>query len=348
MKALVKTQKGPGFIELQARAVPELPDQDWVKIAVKFTGVCGTDLHVWRDQGIYWAPCILGHEFSGEIVETGSRVKGWKVGDRVVAEPHTKACGQCYLCRQGDIGICREKRSIGWGGVDGSMADYIVMPAHLLHRIPDNVSYKHAALTEPLAIVIHQVLERCRVGFQDFVVVTGSGPIGILAAYMAKKAGAGTVCMTGLNSGKKMRFGVAEKMGVDRIINVQEEDAVAIVHEMTGGRGADVVIETSGSAPAIASAFEMMKIRGRISAIGISGKPEVAIPWNKAIFKAGDVFFNLSSTASAWDTALRLLGNHAEELDPVITDVLALKDWEPAFERLEREEGIKAVFDLSR
>jgi threonine dehydrogenase-like Zn-dependent dehydrogenase len=135
---------------------------------------------------------------------------------------------------------------------------------------------------------------------------------------------------------------------VDRIINVQEEDAVAIVQQMTGGRGADVVIETSGSAPAIASAFEMMKIRGRISAIGISGKPEVAIPWNKAIFKAGDVFFNLSSTASAWDTALRLLENHAKELDPIITDVLALEDWEPAFERLEREEGIKAIFELTR
>ncbi|MEI8207140.1 MAG: alcohol dehydrogenase catalytic domain-containing protein, partial [Kiritimatiellales bacterium] len=311
MKALVKTKKDKGFVELQERPVPVLPDQDWVRIAIKFTGVCGTDLHVWRDRGIYWAPSVMGHEFSGEIVEVGTRVKGWKVGDRVVAEPHTKACGQCYLCRQGDIGICREKRSIGWGGVDGSMADYIVMPAHLLHRIPDNVSYKHAALTEPLAIVIHQVLERCGVAMGDFVVVTGSGPIGILAAYVAKKAGAGTVCMTGLNSGKKMRFSVAEKMGVDRIINVQEEDALSVVQEMTGGIGADVVIETTGSEPAIASAFEMMKIRGRISAIGISSNPEVAIPWNKAILKAGDIFFNFSSTASAWDKALRLLENYA-------------------------------------
>lgn len=345
MKALVKTQKGKGFIELKDVPEPEQPGADGVKVRVKYAGICGTDLHVWKDEGIYWAPCILGHEFSGEIVETGAEVNDWKIGDRVVAEPHTKACGVCYLCRQGDIGICPHKRSIGWGS-DGAMADYIVMPQHLLHRIPEGVSYKHAALTEPLAIVIHQVLERCGIAFQDTVLVTGSGPVGILAGFVAKKAGAGMVCMTGLSSGKKGRFAVAEAMGVDRIINVEEEDAVAVVNKLTDGRGADAVIETSGAAPAIAQALEAVKIRGRVSAIGIAAKETVEIPWNRAIFKACDVYFNLSSKSSAWDKALKMLQHTADELDPVATDVIALKDWEAAFEKILREESIKTLVDL--
>lgn len=345
MKALVKSQKGKGFVSLEDRAVPSAGPGE-VRIRVHYAGVCGTDLHVWNDEGVYWAPCVLGHEFSGEIAEVGEGVDRWKAGDRVVAEPHTKACGVCALCRSGDRGICPEKRSIGWGS-DGAMADYVVMPAHLLHRIPDGVSFRSAALTEPLAIVVHQALERCGIEFQDTVLITGCGPIGLLAAYVARKAGAGPIYMTGMNAGKKARFGAAEALGVDRIVNVEEEDAVEVVRELTNGRGVDVVIETSGAAPAIAQAMEAVRIRGRISAIGISSSDTVAIPWNRAIFKACDVYFNMSSKSSAWDRALRLLAAGTDDLDPVVTDVTTLDRWQEVFEKLQREEGIKALFDLT-
>jgi L-iditol 2-dehydrogenase len=120
---------------------PPIRDDDWVLIRVKAAGVCGTDLHIWHDQFTYWPPVVLGHEFSGEIVETGPKVRNFKAGDRVVAEPHSLACGLCENCRQGRIQLCEHKRSPGWG-IDGAFADYVTMPETLLHRIPGDMSWR--------------------------------------------------------------------------------------------------------------------------------------------------------------------------------------------------------------
>jgi L-iditol 2-dehydrogenase len=185
MRALVKTAKGPGNIEIRDIEKPEIPEDDWVLIKVKAAGVCGTDLHIWHNQFPYRPPVVLGHEFSGMIVETGKEIEGFKVGDRVVAEPHSMACGKCELCRQGKIQICSDKRSPG-RGINGAFAEYIVVPSKLLHKIPEGLSYEMAALAEPMAIAVHQVAERGKINCQDFVAVTGAGPIGILAAFVAK------------------------------------------------------------------------------------------------------------------------------------------------------------------
>ena len=163
MKALMKVAKGPGNIEVRDIPRPTLPGPDWVIIEVKAAGVCGTDLHIWHDQYPYWPPVVMGHEFSGVIAEAGDGVRGFQVGDRVVAEPHSLACGVCPLCRQGKVQICASKRSPGWG-IDGAFTDYVAMPYHLLHRIPDNLSFELAALAEPMAITVHQVSERSVVG----------------------------------------------------------------------------------------------------------------------------------------------------------------------------------------
>ena len=282
MKALVKVAKGPGNMEVRDVPRPTLPAEDWVIIKVKAAGVCGTDLHIWHDQYPYWPPVTLGHEFSGEIVEVGAAVKGFAVGDRVVAEPHSKACGVCSLCRQGKVQICASKRSPGWG-INGAFTDYVAMPYHLLHRIPDGLSYDLAALAEPMAIAIHQISERAGVGLMDNVVVVGAGPIGILSAIVAKHAGANQVIMVGVDAGEKCRFAVAKKVGADVIITSKREDAAARVMELTGGIGADLVIETSGAGPAIASTVSMVKKCGRISAIGLNGKGVVNFPWNDAM-----------------------------------------------------------------
>jgi L-iditol 2-dehydrogenase len=211
MKALVKTAKLPGHVEVKDMPYPTLPAQDWVIVKIQAAGVCGSDLHIWHDTVNYWPPMIMGHEFAGEIVETGMDVTGWKVGDRVVAEPHTMACGKCELCRQGRIQICPRKRSIGWG-LPGTFAEYMAIPAVLLHRIPERLSYDAAALAEPLAITVHQVAERCGIECSDIVLVTGSGPIGILAAFVAKSMGADKVIMTGMNTGTLCRFPVAKSL----------------------------------------------------------------------------------------------------------------------------------------
>lgn len=343
MKALVKYAKGEGNIEIRDVPVPKIPLEDWVLIKVRAAGVCGTDLHIWHDQFPYWPPVIMGHEFSGEIVEVGSQVTDYKPGDRVVAEPHALACGSCALCRQGKIQICPHKRSPGWG-IDGAFTEYLVMPALLLHRLPDGLSYERAALAEPMAITVHQVAERARIDCQDFVVVTGAGPIGIMAAFVAKAMGAGRVVVTGMDSCEFIRFDVARALGADDIINVQKDDPTALVMDWTGGRGADVVIETSGAGPAIAQAVDLVKKTGRISAIGISQKEMVHFPWNKAIYKVIDLLFNMSSSYTSWDRALGLLAGTQKPIDRLITHRTGIENWESVFKDLTEEKGIKALF----
>jgi L-iditol 2-dehydrogenase len=343
MKALMKVGQGAGQIEIRDIPVPAIPKDDWVLIQVKAAGVCGTDLHIWHDQFSYWPPVVLGHEFSGVVVEIGQAVKGFKPGDRVVAEPHSMACGVCELCRQGKIQICADKRSPGWG-IDGAFTDYLVMPALLLHKIPDQLSFDLAALAEPLAITVHQVAERVRIECQDFVVITGAGPIGILAAFVAKTMGAGKVAITGRETCNQVRFAAAQKMGADFIINVDRENAVERVMELTNGRGADLVIETSGAGPAIAQSIAMARKCGRISAIGISPRETVEIPWNTAIKKVLDIAFNMSSSYTSWDRAISLLANHGETLETVITHRVSIEQWKQVFEDLEAEAGIKALF----
>ena len=187
--------KGTGNMILMETAVPD-PKPNEVLILVKAAGVCGTDIHIKHDTFPYWPPVIMGHEFSGVIVEAGSEVRDYCVGDRVVAEPHTKACGKCELCRTGYIQLCASKRSPGWG-INGAFAPYLALPEHLLHRLPESISYEEGALVEPTANVVQDVLERGIVEANDFVAVIGPGPIGLLSVMAAKAAGARTVALVG-------------------------------------------------------------------------------------------------------------------------------------------------------
>ena len=228
--------------------------------------------------------------------------------------------------------------------MDGAFTDYLVMPYHLLHKIPQNVTDEVAALAEPFAIIVHEVLERGKIEFQDFVVVSGSGPIGIISAFIAKAAGAGTIVMTGLDAGEYCRFDVAKQLGVDRIVNVQKENLQDVVMEMTNGRGADIVIETSGAGPAIAGTVDLLRKCGRICAIGIPGPDTIQFPWKKAIYKRIDIVFNMSSYYTAWDRALSIMSKTDADLSKLITHRVSIEEWESTFNDLIAEKGIKAMF----
>lgn len=204
MQALVKTQKGVGFLELQDVEVPR-PGPGEVLIEVKACGICGTDVHVLHDEFPYWPPVVLGHEFSGQIVELGPEVQHFALGERVVGEPHTQACGHCYLCRTGNIQICPTKRSPGWG-IHGAFTKYLKMPEKLLHRIPDSMSYEVAAVCEPTANTVHDVIERAKIDAGDFVVVLGPGPIGLLAALTARAGGARHIVIIGAPADEAIRL----------------------------------------------------------------------------------------------------------------------------------------------
>ena len=341
MLGLFKTAKGQGNMELREAPVPE-PKANEVLLEIKAAGICGTDIHIKHDNFPYWPPVIMGHEFSGQIIETGSEVETFKVGDRVVGEPHTKACGKCELCRTGNIQICAQKRSPGWG-IDGAFARYLTMPEHLLHSIPENLSYEDAAFVEPAANVVQDVLERGQIVANDTVVVIGPGPIGLVALMAAKAAGAGKLIVVGTKADEAMRLPIAEDIGVDAVILADQQDAVAEVQKITNGRGADLVVEASGAAPAIAGAVGMVRRLGRISQIGLTGKDQISFPWDAAAWKVCTIIFNLSTAYSCWDRTIGLMADGKIDASKIITHKLPLEEWEKAFELVETMQGMKVL-----
>jgi L-iditol 2-dehydrogenase len=344
MKALVKTGKGPGLVEVRDVPVPSIRD-DEVLIKVKAAGICGTDLHIFHDRFPYWPPVILGHEFAGVIAAAGKKVTGWKAGDRVVGEPHTLACDRCWLCRTGNRQLCPEKRSPGWG-IDGCFAKFMRFPEPaLLHRIPDGVSFEEAALVEPVANVVSDVVERGGVEPSDAVVIVGPGPVGLLAAMVAEASGARRVMVLGTDADEEIRLPAARKIkAIDRVVNVEREDAVKLTMEWTDGRGADLVIEASGSEKGISQSLALVRKLGRVTAIGLTGRPEIPFPYDSGMFKAATLFFNLSTTSSSWDKAISLIAEKKIDVLPLITHRGGLERWQEMFRDLEDKKGIKGIF----
>lgn len=341
MLGLFKTEKGPGNMALLEAPVP-VPASNEVLIEVKAAGICGTDIHIKHDTFPYWPPVIMGHEFSGVIVETGAEVSGYKVGDRVVAEPHTRACGKCELCRTGHIQLCADKRSPGWG-IDGAFARYIAMPEHLLHRIPDSMSYEEGALVEATANVVQDVIERGRVEANDFVVVLGPGPIGLLSVMAAKAAGATRVALVGARTDESLRLPTGLRVGADEIIVADREDVVERVMELTGERGADVVVEATGAPPAIALTPHLVRKLGRITAIGMTGGRDVNFPWDMAMWKACEIVFNLSTGYTSWEKTIGLIAAKKIDVMKIVSHTEPLQEWETVFEQMENMETVKAL-----
>ena len=343
MLGLVKFARGPGNVGVREVAKPAVSAPDQVLLKIKACVVCATDLHVMDDTFRYWPPVVLGHEFSGEVVETGAEVADFKPGDRVVAEPKTFVCGRCDVCKQGKTNLCVHRRAPGWG-VDGGMTDYIAVPERLLHRIPDGVPYDIAALCEPLAITVHEIDERCGVNAADVVVINGAGPIGVLSAFLAKSAGASRVYITGMTRSEPVRFKAALALGADGVVNVEREDPVKRIMELTGGLGADLIVETSGSPAGIRRLAEMARICGRITCIGLCPADEAAISWNTAMYKQLDIHFNFSSSYTAWDKALRLMASTPLDLRSAISHHETIGNWERVFGDIREERAVKALF----
>ena len=339
MLALVKTERGEGHLELIARPTPE-PAPGWVRIAVIYAGICGTDLHIVHDRFPYWPPVTLGHEFVGRVDAVGGLVDSAWIGTRVVSEPHSLACGTCHLCRRGIAELCASKRSPGWG-IDGAFSASLTMPVHLIHRVPDGVPDIVAALTEPMAIAVTALL-RARVDPGDTVLVVGAGPVGILAAVAARTMGAGRVLVTGRPGSDRLAFAATLGFGMADGATIGEAIGAA-----TDGRGADLVIDASGTADGIALAFEAVKRRGRMAAIGLSGVPDLDIPWDVAVSRAIDLTFSMSSSSSAWEPAIGILAGTGIALEPMVT-VFPLVDWSAAFDAVAARTVIKALLDPGR
>ena len=341
MKAVVKYGKGKGLVEI--RDVPEPTiKEDEVLIEVKAISVCGSDLHIYNDAHPYWPPVTLGHEFSGIIADVGRNVKGWKVGDRIVTETRTGSCGVCYTCQSGFPQVCEQKRAYGIG-INGAYAKYVAGPARLLHHLPDQVPFEVGAVIEPTAICVTAILERCNLQAGESTVITGPGPIGLISLAVAKAAGVRMAGITGRSSAEEIRFKKARELKVDFIVNIDKEDPVQTVLERTGGLGVDILIETSGGEKAIQQSFEMIRRLGRVCAIGISGKKEISIPFDRGIFKGIRFDFCFSSSWTAWERTIGLISAGLLPLERIITHTLPLEKWEEAFHLLETRQAAKII-----
>ena len=341
MKAVVKEKKGYDNISYKDVPIPEIND-DEVLIKVMAAGICGSDIHIFSDEFPYWPPVTLGHEFAGVIEKTGKNIKRFKIGDRVTAEPQQGVCGVCRFCRLGLIHLCSSKRSPGWG-IDGAMAEYIKLPEGLLHKLPDNISFIEGAVIEPASTITHAIIERGNIKPQDFVVVMGPGPIGLIAAQVAKASGAKKVAITGLDEDRDYRFKVAKKLKIDFIINVQKEDLNDLILKNTEDYGADFVVECSGSEKAINQAIEILAKNGKLIGVGFSGKENLGINWDRAVFKELNIITSMSSTYSSWKYTIDMLKENKIDLVKVVSDILPLSKYREAFDRAINKKGLKIV-----
>jgi L-iditol 2-dehydrogenase len=341
MRALMKVASGPGHVELRDITEP-LPEPGQVVLAVTYAGICGTDLHILADEFPNWPPVVLGHEFTGYVQAAGPGVDPGLIGSRVVCEPHAGACGSCYLCRRGCAQLCADKRSPGWG-IDGAFASHLAVPASLLHLVPAGLPSRVAVLAEPMAVVL-SALERAPVMPGDTVVVTGPGPVGMLAALAARFAGAKDVFVVGRSGGSQVRLALAAELGFAAVTDPAE--AQSLVGLASAGRGADLLVETTGSADGIRLGVDLLRRRARVAAIGLNGRSGIEFDWDRAMYKALDMAMSSSSAYTAWEPALFILSRYADAADRLVTE-FALEEWEDAFAAVRQRAVMKAAFALA-
>lgn len=345
MKALIKYAAGPGNVGV--REVPVRPaGPGEVRIRVRYCGICGTDLHIEADEFPNSPPVVMGHEYCGTIVEVGEGVEGhWHVGDRVVGELHTGACGECPLCLAGKPHICERKLALG-SRYDGALAEFVTVPAWLVHPLPEDVPWEVAGVTEPFAIGAHCLVERGRVGAGESVYISGSGTMGLMATIWASRLGAGPIVVSGTRQDEPVRFPLALDLGAAEVVNVEQGGLREAVMAATNGQGVDVWVEASGAPSAIRTGIDLLKKTGRAVLIGLVGRETIQVPWNDLLYKEIDLAGCFSSPPSSWDLALAAEAKEADRLRRLVTAIIPLEDWEEGFASMRRGEAVKTLVDL--
>ncbi|MCU9595189.1 zinc-binding dehydrogenase [Caldibacillus thermolactis] len=338
MKSLVKTKLGFGNLEVQSKPEP-FPKKDQVKIKVKYAGICGSDIHTYEGDYKVGVPVTLGHEFSGEIVEVGEGVKEFQVGDRVTSETTYYICGKCEYCQTRDYNLCNHRKGLGTQQ-DGAFAKYVIARKESVHHLPENVDFLSAAMTEPLACTYHAI-EKVKIHEGDLVVVTGPGPIGLLAAQVAKSQKA-TVIITGI-SNDKLRLDKAKELGIDYAINTQEEDVKELVKKLTKGYGADVVLECSGAVLAAKQGLDLLRKKGKYVQVGLFAQQDVQFDLEKIIQKEIHVVGSRSQKPDDWEPALTLMSEGKVNAESLITHVFNITQWEEAYNVIKSGEAIKVL-----
>ncbi len=331
MKAVVKTKPEPGAELIEVDVPTPGPDDVLVKVAA--TSICGTDLHIyqwndWAKKRIKKIPQTMGHELCGEVVETGSRVQTVKVGETISAETHI-ACGHCFMCRNGLAHVCENGRIFGVD-VNGVFAEYALIPAANAWSVQEKIPKDYISVMEPLGNAIHTTLAGEIAG--TVVLITGCGPIGLMAVALCRTCGATKIIATEIN---EYRLQLAKKIGADFVINPLKNNVVDFVKEETGGLGVDVVLEMSGNATAIQDGIKALRPGGRFTILGLPGHPS-KMDLNEIIFKYLTLQgINGRLMFSTWYKATRFLSSGRLDLEPIVTHRLRLEEFKKGMELME-------------
>lgn len=339
MRALRKQTPDATTLSIEDVPVPE-PGPGQARIAVSAAGVCGTDLHILAGDYASRPPVTLGHEIAGRVDAVGEGVDADWIGVLVAPETAFETCGRCDWCRTARPMLCRDRLSLG-SGVDGGFAGSVVVPASKLHRLPEWLDDRAAALLEPLACCCNSLFDPSVIEAGDRVVVSGPGPIGLLAAQLARVAG-GRVIVVG-TSGDAARLAVAERLGFETGAIDSPADREVLEAEASDRR-IDVVVEASGAASAVRAALTWLRPRGTLVQMGLlSG--EISVPFGEIVTRELRVRAGFGSSPASWLRAVKLVSERRIELEPLISAVLPLRDWPIALAAFDRRDGLKTVFD---
>lgn len=333
--AVVNYSSEKGSVELRELAVPEIGEEE-VLLKVENVGVCGSDLHQWTGDHSWPVnyPVVLGHEFGGTIVETGSRVSGWAAGDRVVSETAAVINPNSPLSRSGLYNLDPDRKGFGYG-VNGAMTSYVKVPARCLHRLPEHLSFEEACLTEPCCVAYNSVVVNSRVKPGDRVIVIGPGTIGILCAAVARLCGA-EVAVVGLENDRK-RLDTAKQYGCDVIIGDASEWA-----KQQDGLGADLIIDAAGASMTLKLAMDWVRPNGQITKVGWGPQP-CGFSLDQLVQKNVTLQGSFSHNWPIWEKVIALLGNGTLDVKPIIGGVWPLASWQEAFEKMHHGEVIKSI-----
>ena len=324
-----------GSVEIRELGVPAFGDDD-VLLQVENVGVCGSDLHQWTADHSWPVnyPVVLGHEFGGVIAKRGKNVKEWKEGDRVVSETAAVINPESPMTKAGFYNLDPDRKGFGYG-VNGAMTQFVRVPARCLHRVPDNLSFEQACLTEPCCVAFNAVAMNGNIRPGDRVVVLGPGTIGILCAAVAKLCG-GQVAIVGLES-DQTRLNIARQYGCEPIVG----DASAWANARDG-MGADVVIDAAGISQTLQIALQLVRPKGQILKVGWGRQP-LNFSLDPLVQKNVTLQGSFSHNWPVWERVIGLLASGQLNVQPIIGGVWGLEDWLPAFEKMHRGEVVKSV-----
>lgn len=338
MPALVNFSPEPESVEIREVPIPEIGESD-ILLKVEAVSICGSDLHQWL--GLHsWPvnyPCTLGHEFAGTIAQVGKAVGQFSEGDRVTSETAALIDESSPFSRRGLYNLDPSRLGFGYG-TDGAMTRYVRVPERCLHRVPDDLEFEKAALTEPCCVAYNAVCVNTTVRPGDHVLVIGPGPIGILCAMMARLSGAGHLIVSGLPRDAR-RLEVARQLGADATLDSGIEE---YVKELGDGHGVDVVIDAAGVSASLEVALRVVRPAGQITKVGW-GKEPLGFNLDPMVQKNVNVQGSFSHNWPVWERIISMLASGQINIDAVIHRVAPLTDWLDCFHGMHEGGLVKAV-----